>query len=899
MIEVLKMDQLKKLKEENEKLKNILKELGYVYIDENVQLDKDKRLQIFMNYFKGRTDVYSKKYYHKKDKKYKYSFECQNKFKRDICPISKNQKCNNECKFYKPIPLSKNTLLNHMQKKENVIGIYPLLEDNTCYLLAMDFDDDLWFDNLLSVYRAAKKHSISCIMERSQSGNGGHLWIFFEQPIKASKARALGDFLIKEAMNNNKHLSFKSFDRMFPNQDYLTGKGLGNLIALPLQYESMLHGNSLFINEFEQPIKKPFHYLLSITKVKELYIDQLLNKQENDFKTFLNNTTQLQLSDTITQPLKIIEDSMIHISKYNLNAKTLLTIRKISSTYNPKFYERLRLHLSVFNISRTLCENIEDDYEICIPRGLLEKLYEYVDQDLIVYENKTQEGNDIDISFKGALYPNQQLAADSMLEHKIAMMEAVPGFGKTVIALYIISIIQKSTLIIVHNKELLLQWKEKIDQFIEYPKSKLKRDHYIGEYHSNKKKLKQHIDVALIQSLNNLKDITVLKNYGLIIIDECHHASSETYRNVLRHLNARFIYSFSGTPERKDKMDKIIYMYLGNVVYKTDKNELIENRNYEQILIPRVTSFKVIDQDKHYTEICNELYINAKRNYLIVQDINKEVKENKNIIILTERKEHIELLYNQLKYNDYDIYTMSGEISQKNRQSIIKKLKKSEHYILIATSQLIGEGFDLPSLNTMFLTMPISFEGRISQYVGRLHRDYENKKSVKVYDYVDMNVKVLQNMFQKRLKAYKKEGYKTFENNEIVQFDHTIFTKANYEYYLHSCMNRAKKNIVIFVNDCKLYRIQKLYSFLVSLIAKSIKIYICINREYDETITSYLEGVSTKILKSNSILNAIMIDEEELWTSSSSYLGVQNNDLYYLKTNDINIIEELKDKIKR
>lgn len=888
------MNELEKLKKENLELRKKLKELGYVFIDENIHLDKQKRLDIFMNYFRGRTDVYAVKYYSKKNNRYEYSFVCENKFKQGICPIGK-KKCHSECPNFKPTPLTSEIFLKHLQKENSVIGMYPLLEDNTCYFLAIDFDKDLWFENLLCVYRTAKKYSISCLMERSQSGNGGHLWIFFETAIKASKARLLGDFLLKEAMKTNKELTFDSFDRMFPNQDYLSKKGFGNCIALPLQYEPVKQLNSVFINEFQETIKKPFHYLMSIIKVKESVIDQLIQTHETNFKDYFHNfNINLNLFESIEQPIVLEEKTMLHISKKGLNAKTLNTIRRISSTYNPKFYENLNLHLSVYNVPRVLCENIEDDYNIYLPRGLKNKLLESIDNKLVAYHDQTFDGNPIDISFKGALRSEQQIAADTLLEHHIAILEAIPGFGKTVIALYLMSMIQKSTLIIVHSKELLNQWKDKIDEFIEYPKSKLKKDHYIGEYHGSKKKLKYHIDVSLIQSLSKIEDERIIQKYGLVLIDECHHASSDTYRTVLRNINAKYIYSFSGTPKRKDKLEKIMQMYLGNIVYRVDKEGMIKNRKYEQVLLSRMTTFKIIDQDLSFTEIANELYQNQKRNYLIVQDVNKEMKENKNIIILTDRKEHIQILYKQLQYYDYDIYCLSGDLSIKERKTMRNQINQSQHYIIIATSQLIGEGFDLPSLNTMFITMPISFEGRLSQYVGRLHRDYENQDMVKVYDYVDINIKLLQNMFQKRLKAYKNEGYKIFENENIIQFDQTIFNKANYEYYLHSNMSHAKRNIVIFINECKLYRIQRLYSFLISLLAKGIKIYICINKDYNQDVLTYLKGVSTKILHTNSHINAVMIDEAELWTSSSSYLGIQNNDLFYMKTNDSVVIDELK-----
>lgn len=891
-------EELLKLQNENKKLKDLLKQYGYQYIDDNLILDTEMRLNIFMDYFKGRTDVYPYKYYNKKIDAYNFSaFKCLNYYKNDLCLVKQKKKCTSECILYKPKPLTKETILAHLSKDHCTIGLYPILEDNTCYFLAIDFDDDFWFENLLSVYRTARKYGLSCIMERSQSGQGGHLWFFFERAVKAKKARMLGDYILKDAMNTNKHLSFSSFDRMFPNQDYISGEGFGNFIALPLHRDATKKGNAYFINEYGEIINKQYHYLYSTKKITESQIDSLLKHEEVTLENLLDKD-QVLLLDRISQPLSIREDSMIHISKKGLTAHTLNSIRKIAATKNPEFGLKLKLHFSVYNTPRTLTEYIEDDFTISIPRGLKNKLLQYTSPELITYESSLSEGNEIEVSFKGSPYSDQQEAIDQLIKNEVAMMVAVTGYGKTVTALALLCTLKTSTLIIVHTKSLLDQWKQKIDKFIDYPQSKLKRDHYIGEYHSSKKKLKHHIDVALIQSLANLDDFSILDNYGLVLIDESHHASSDSYRSVLRHIKSKHIYSFSASYKRKDHMEKVTEMYLGNIAYESDKEKILNNRTYEQILISRITTFNCIDKEKSFTEICNELYLNEKRNYLIVQDIIQEIQNNKNIIVLTDRKEHISIIYNQLKYQDYPIFRMDGSTSSKERNETIEQLHNNTQYVLIATSQLLGEGFDLPSLNTMFITMPISFEGRLVQYVGRLHRDYEDKSLVQVYDYVDVNIRMLENMFKKRLKTYKSEGYKAIENNQVVQIDQVIFDKSNYEYTLQNRMNKANKNIVIFAVECKINRIQRLQNYFIHLIANGIRVYICINRKYDEITENYLKGICTKVLNIDTKINGILIDETELWTSSTSYLGVQSNDLYYLKTDDSNLIDELKSKIK-
>lgn len=746
-----------KLKEENEYLKSLLIQNGILF-ENRQKLMAQQQLEIFMSYFKGRTDVYASKYWDKKKNKPGYTFSCNNKFSFNCYLVTKKGKCSSECPNYNPKQLSAKIYYEHIKEDNKAIGLYPLLADNTTYLLAIDFDDEFWFEDMLSVRRIANRYKLSSVMEVSQSGNGGHLWFFFHQPIKASLVRTMGDFLIKEAMKTNKRLSFQSLDRMYPSQNYHSGAGFGGLIALPLQRDCYARQNptTVFINEFNQVIRLPFNYLQTIKKITENDIQDLLKTSEQIEDYFDND--KFTLIDRISEELHFIEKGMLYFDKKSISPTTLLVLRRLASMKNSAFGLKLKMHQSIYGVHRILEEYLEDHYRICIPRGLKQDLLNLV-SDYYIEDYRCIGKRINEISFKGELNNEQKKAVEEMLKDNMGILNAHTGFGKTVTALYLLCQLKVSTLIIVQKSELLKQWQSSIKQFIDYPQVG-KRETYIGIYTGSKKNLIGNIDIATIGSLANLEDISIYDNYGLVIIDECHHASSDTYRKVLRNVSSKYVYSLTATTDRRDNLYPIVEMYLGKTLYKTNKEKTILEREYEQILIPRITTFNTLEESNNYNKIIKSLYLNQKRNYLIVKDIREQMSLNKNIIVLTDRKEHVHILYNQLKYDNYDIYLMYGNIKDKDRKQIHEKLINQSRYLIIATTQLIGEGFNLPSLNTMFITMPISYKGRLIQIVGRLHRDYIEKKQVTVFDYVDSRVHVLNNMFQKRLSTYKFEGYK-------------------------------------------------------------------------------------------------------------------------------------------
>ena len=538
-----------------------------------------------------------------------------------------------------------------------------------------------------------------------------------------------------------------------------------------------------------------------------------------------------------------------------------------------------------------------DEY-LYLPRGLKKKLLKIFDDRLQIEEN-TELGHKIEVEFKGKLVEYQEKIIDELDKYDLGVVEAPTGSGKTIMALAMIAKYKVSTLIILPGKELLKQWKRQIDIFIKYPQAKLKRDHYIGEYTGSKKKLMENIDIATIQSLVNIEDFNILQKYGLVIIDECHHCASNTYRTVLKRLNAKRIYGFTATPERQDGLEEITYMYLGKIVAKVNEKDIAKYRDYEQVLIPRFTTFTMLEEKSNFVEIVNILIKNEKRNHLIIMDVIKEFREKRNIIILSDRIEHLEYLYDQLRNVDEHVYLYLGKTNKKDKANILEELRYTNdfNYIILASSKLIGEGFDLPSLETMFVTTPFSWKGRTKQYSGRLHRQNEGKELVRIYDYVDQKVGRLAKIFNTRLKIYLSEGYKILESKELSSLNRYLY--SSYIKELELDMLNAKEEIIIYSSKLTLSLIKKSYQFIQSLIYDGINVIVIIKSQVSKNTDeiAYLERLGVKLIYSEAQINNIIIDNKILWIPNYGYYEKQKN-VNALRIEDVNVIEEIISMIK-
>lgn len=768
--------EIKRLQNELDSLKkqlNILKENDVQQI-----LTREEKVKIFMNYFKGRDDVYPYLSIDKNNPNIKYYIPaCANEWKNGVCNKTMGKKCRN-CQYRENKPLSKDIIYKHMYEN-NPIGIYPLLENDTCYFLSLDFDNkntnnDIKSD-VLAFANICDKYEIPIAIERSRSGKGIHIWIFFNKNIKAITARKLGSLLLSKTMEIS-NLSISSFDRMFPNQDTLPKGGYGNLIALPFQNEPSKYGNTLFVDRNFIQIKNQIQYLNKIRKLTETEVFEKIEILSNETIDIGHEIIDMK-KEVITKSrndieypksIKVTLNDMVYIDKANLNSIVKNSFRRLATFANPEFYQKQKLGMSVYNIPMVIDCSKEDDKYLKLPRGT----YEYLESLCktnnikIVKTDKRFKGKKINAVFNGKLRDEQHKALDSLLKYDNGILCAPTGFGKTVIGCKMIEERNVNTLILVNKIQLLNQWKDRIKEFLTVAE--------VGEISSKKKNITNIIDVASIKSLWNNGDVLdIAKNYGMIIIDECHHTAAYTFEQAINTGNAKYVYGISATPERENGHTPIIKMQCGDIRYKVDSLKFNKELNIPMKVIVKKSHLNFTDPNINNYELNEINDLIAKdilRSENIIDDIKKEYKNGKNILVLTERLKLMNYIYDKLSSYTNNIFKYYGGIGKKvlkNYQNYTNQINENgENKIIVATGSYIGEGFDDSKLDVLFLTMPISGQTRVTQYAGRLHRKDDNKKEILIYDYVDDNFVKTRNMFLKRKKTYEKLGYEIIEDDE-------------------------------------------------------------------------------------------------------------------------------------
>lgn len=853
---------IRKLEHENKTLKNKLDKANIPYENHDLfndemtasldfDIDQGERINTryinddlanrFFAMFWGRTDVYAKR-----GKNGGYFPQCDNRWK-DLCPKQHGEKIKCEdCINKKWSKLTLNKIVEHLlgykDDCSDVIGIYPLLKDMTCRFIVFDFDNhndesdvDEWKAEINALHLICKKNNISHLTERSRSGKGGHLWIFFKNPIPASLARNFGLLLLEKGQMEINLKSFKYYDRLYPCQDFTDG--IGNLIALPLQGRALKNGNSAFVDDNFNAYSDQWDILLnktsklSIEDVKKYIMEWNLASNQNTslFPEYQEDRMKPWKKEQrfsrfdVVDKLHIVLCDGIYVDTLNLMPRIQNQIRSLAVFDNPIFYKNKRMGYSNYNNFSIIYMGKDVGGYIRLPRGLKETLIEKCKEANIEYDidDQREKGRPIRVSFKGDLRVNQDLAANKMLENDHGILNATTGFGKTVVSSYLIAKRRVNTLILVQNKSLLDQWVNELNKFlaIDEPmptyktksgKTK-KRNGLIGVLSGNKNTLTGIIDVAMIGSMNN-KDID--NTYGLVIMDECHHCGSATSIEVMNKIKARYVYGVSATVMRSDKLDKIIFFLLGPIRHSYTSKENISEQGIGHYVYPVFTRVVYTnDEDKDINSSYKLISNNKARNELIIDDTRDAIKNGRTVLILTKYKEQAKSLYDEL-LNDADyVFLLYGDNADKDNTNILNGLKdipNDKSVIIIATGQKIGEGFDFPRLDTLMLACPVSFGGRLEQYVGRINRECEKKKDAIVYDYVDSHLKVFENMYLKRLKTYKRLGYRLISNVALEkQKANAIYDSSNYYDVFENDLIEANKRIIIsspYISEDKIDR---------------------------------------------------------------------------------------------
>ena len=945
------------LHKENEALRSLLKIHGIKYEtrmkeDMNkpiyslvsvptITLSMDERIRLFQSLFKGREDVFARRWFSKTTGKSGYQPVCINEWKQGICD-KKKYRCA-ICPNRNFAPLTTQDMYRHLEGKDeyccDVVGLYAIMQDNNCAFLCADFDDKNckygYKEDVLAYVGVCREWLIPYAIERSRSGNGAHVWIFFEAPLPASKARRLGNAILTEAMTRNGQMSFNSYDRFFPNQDYLPEGGFGNLVALPLQGQARRKENSVFVDNDFLVYKDQWAFLYNLKKIQESTIDQLLrlHYQEELGKLSMSSESKpwvTPLPQNITQEdfhakVEIIKADKLYIPLKAVSAKVLNHLKRIAAFKNPEFYSKQALRLSTYAIPRIIsCFDITNEY-LAMPRGCEDATRSFLNDNAVTYTitDKTNHGNKISVSFQGEEREEQLEAINALLPYTNGILHATTAFGKTVTAAAIIARKKVNTLILVHSKALLKQWHDRLTEFlnIDYPKheEKNKRGRRkvfspIGCFDSSGNTLHGIIDIALIQSCLDEDGVKpFVQDYGMVIVDECHHVSSITFEQVLRSIKAHTIYGLTATPIRKDGHQPIIFMQCGPIRFSTDVKSQIAKQSFDRFLIPRFTSYNSILEDRlSIATLYKNLSEDEIRNNLIVEDICKAVNTGRTPIILTNRTAHVSVLAEKLNATIKNVISLTGAGTTREKRETMQRLQTipdSEQLVIVATGKYVGEGFDYPRLDTLFLALPISWKGLLTQYAGRLHREYEGKKDVRIYDYIDIHEPICDSMYRKRLKGYAAIGYKTINTAQPTLFDHIndisssivenqIFNGSTFYRPYTSDLTKAKRSIVI--SSPKLYRTEQnpLVTLLKELAQQGIEILITTVAENEQTAFIQSKGLSVKVQPKLSLYTTI-IDKEVVWYGSINTLGYASKDDNMIKVTDIYLANELIEMIHK
>lgn len=776
-----------RLREENERLKALLgvqeERPSGQSTPATVTNDSppDSKIALFRSLFLGRDDVYPVRW-EGKNGKTGYSPACANEWDRALCG-KPGVKCS-ECENRKLLPITDHIIHNHLTGR-HTIGVYPMLQDETCCFLAVDFDKVGWQEDVTAFIKTAKDMTIPVALERSRSGNGGHVWIFFESPIPAVLARKLGSAILTSTMDRRRQIGLDSYDRFFPNQDTMPRGGFGNLIALPLQRAPREKGNAVFLDERISPYPDQWYFLSTIRKMKLEEVERIvrdsarkdgivsvrmsvMEDDEEDPWTLTPSAkrkpwgTEKPIDSPLPETVKIVLGNMVYIEKKGLPDVVLNRLQRLAAFQNPEFYRAQAMRLSTFDKPRIISCAEEFPKHIGLPRGCLEEVIAFLEGNQVKVDVADERftGNPIRVVFQGELRPLQEEASNAILMHDTGILSAATAFGKTVVAAWLIAARKVNTLVLVHRRHLMDQWYERLNMFLK-PEDGVT---VIGQIGGGKDKSTGIIDIGIIQSLTRkgtVKDM--VSGYGQVIVDECHHISAFSFEQVLKEAKARYIVGLTATPQRKDGHHPIIVMQCGRVRYRVDAKEQAALRPFEHVVVPRHTSFRMPTMDKTgIQDIYAALAEDKRRNETIFDDVLKALTAGRSPLILTERTGHVEKLAEMLKNFAKNIVVLKGGMGKKKRNEAAGRLSAipgDEERVIIATGRYIGEGFDDARLDTLFLAMPISWRGTLQQYAGRLHRFNEGKKVVQIYDYIDKDVPVLSRMYEKRIRGYKSMGY--------------------------------------------------------------------------------------------------------------------------------------------
>ncbi len=734
------------------------------------RLSTDEKVALFRRLFRGRTDVYPIRWESKTTARSGYSPACANEWRAGVCekPHIKCGDCGNRLL----IPLSDLVVYDHLAGAHTV-GVYPLLEDDTCYFLAIDFDEAEWREDARAFVQSCGELGVPVALEISRSGQGAHAWVFFSGKVSARDARRLGTAIISHTCSRTRQLKLTSYDRLFPNQDTMPKGGFGNLIALPLQKMPRENNRSVFVDTDLRPYPDQWDFLASICSMAQHDIEPTILRATGGVHpldvTFIDGENLAtpwkrsvpatkKLSGVMPELLNVTLGNLVYFEKAQLPQPLANRLIRLAAFQNPEFYKAQAMRMSVWDKPRVIGSAENYPQHIALPRGCQDSAQELLRDNGIRYDLRDERycGEPLEVTFVGTLRLDQESAVTAMLRHDAGVLCAPTAFGKTVTAAAMIGRRAVNTLVLVHRTELLKQWQERLQAFLGVGSS------VIGTIGGGKAKPTGKIDIAVMQSLSRLGEVNPLvENYGHIIVDECHHVGAVSFDAILKRTKAKYVLGLTATPFRRDGQQPIIFMQCGPIRHTAAKPA---SAPHELEVVPFLLHTRIdLPTEAGIQDVFRHLASDQARTVAIAGEIERAFSEGRKVLVLTERTDHLDAILSALDGKIPPPFVLHGRMSRKQRAALIGQLEAlppDAPRVLLATGKLVGEGFDHPPLDTLVLAMPVSWKGTLQQYAGRLHREHATKTDVRIIDFVDAAHPALLRMWDKRKRGYKAMGYR-------------------------------------------------------------------------------------------------------------------------------------------
>jgi superfamily II DNA or RNA helicase len=723
----------------------------------------EAKLRFYGGLFQCRTDVYAIRWENKRDGRSGWMPAIKGYWRKGMSRADAPY-----------LALTAEVIAKHLRGDLHV-GLYPLGDDDACWWVAADFDKDSAMLDALAYLKAARAYRIPAALEVSQSGRGAHVWIFFAQATPASAARRIATSLLGEAIQLRGSMSLASYDRLFPSQDVHTGRGMGNLIAAPLNGTRRQHGTTLFLDPATlEPFDDQWAYLSSIARLSVNEVAALARKLADP--KVGHDVRQLQLptsSKIVPRPAAIIRASFaarLRLTAADLGPAMISAVKHAASIPNPEFHARQRARRSTWDTPRFLRsydETLEGD--LVMPRGLLSLLTTLVESagSTLHIDDSRVTGTAQEFSCTTELRAEQAAAVRQLATQDTGVLIAPPGSGKTVIACAAIASRLTSALILVDRKALADQWRDRLNKHLGVK---------CGQIGGGRSKTTGTIDVALLPTLarrGNVEEITA--GYGFIIVDECHHIAAAAFSAVLDRIPARYWLGLTATPERRDGLEDLIYHQLGSHSHTLGPpaagqlpSTAADSPPPQPVLHIHPTRFRYTggadpSAPGGIAEIYRALIADENRLEQIATDVLTARSQSANVLVLTTWVNHLDAITRRLCDAGCDVTVLRGGMKARERQQITQYLAsygpEQPPLLIVGTGSFIGEGFDCPALDTLFLASPITFKNRLVQYVGRITRAHAGKTTATVHDYHDELTPVLASSLRKRAPGYIKLGF--------------------------------------------------------------------------------------------------------------------------------------------